>query len=384
MPFDFETPPDRSNSDSIKWRRYAGRDILPMWVADMDFAAPPPVIDALQQRIARGVLGYTHPWPSLLEAVMEGIERDHTWKIEPDWIVWLPGVVQGFNLACLLAGEPGSGILSFPPIYPPMLQAPGNQQRQLVRSSLTLAGGRWEFDWASLDALLPVKDTRMLLLCNPHNPVGRVWSRDELTRLAWHAENHDWLICSDDIHCGLVIDPSQQYVPIASLDASVAQRTITLMAPSKTWNIPALSSAFAIIPNASLRKQYLAAARGLLPDVNVLGLVATEAAYRYGGPWRAALLEHLHANAQALHKTVNQMPGLSCCKIEATYLAWLDCRGLHQANPHRFLEQHGIGLSDGRDFGMEGFVRLNFGCSRSLLDEALRRLSLAALAAQAA
>ncbi|MDP5238242.1 PatB family C-S lyase [Uliginosibacterium sp. 31-16] len=383
MPFDFDTPPDRSQSDSIKWRRYANQDVLPLWVADMDFAAPPAVLAALQERIAHGVLGYAHPWPSLLDAVVEGIARDHAWHIEKEWIVWLPGVVQGFNLACRLAGEPGDGVLTFPPIYPPMLLAPDNQQRRLVRSNLVLAGGRWEYDWDGLDALLETQRARLLLLCNPHNPVGRTWSREELTRLAWHAEKHDWLICSDDIHCGLVIDPTQRYVPIASLDEAVAQRTITLMAPSKTWNIPALSSAFAIIPNASLRKQYVAAGRGLLPDVNVLGLTATEAAYRSGAPWRDALLPYLLGNARRVQEVINALPGLSCTAVEATYLAWIDCRSLNQASPQKFFEQHGVGLSDGRDFGMDGFVRLNFGCSRELLEEALRRISLAVLAAQA-
>ncbi|GAB2897928.1 PatB family C-S lyase [Uliginosibacterium flavum] len=381
MPFNFDTPPDRSHSDSLKWHRYAGRDILPLWVADMDFAAPPPVLSALQQRIEHGVFGYAYHRESLLDAVVSGIARDHHWQIEPEWIVWLPGVVQGFNLACRLAGEPGDGVLTFPPIYPPMLLAPGNHERRLVRSDLILAGGRWEYDWDGLDALLETQSANLLLLCNPHNPVGRVWSREELTRLAWHAEKNDWLICSDDIHCGLVIDPTQRYIPIASLDEAVAQRSITLMAPSKTWNIPALGCAFAVIPNASLRKQYLATGRGLLPDVNVLGLVAAEAAYREGGAWRAALLPYLRSNAQRVHEVINSLPGLSCTDIEATYLAWIDCRGLNQPNPQKYLELHGVGLSDGRDFGMDGFVRLNFGCSRKLLDEALRRISLAALAA---
>lgn len=383
MPFDFDTPPDRRHSDSIKWRRYAGRDVLPLWVADMDFAAPPPVIAALKSRIEHGVFGYASPWPELLDALVEGIRRDHDWAIEPDWIVWLPGVVHGFNLACQLAGEPGDGVLSFPPIYPPMLHAPNNQARRLVRSDLLLQGGRWEFDWEGLDALLSTQSARLLLLCNPHNPVGRVWSREELTRLAWHAEKRDWLICSDDIHCGLVIDPTQRYIPIAALDAAVAQRTITLMAPSKTWNIPALSSAFAIIPNAHLRKQFIASGRGLLPEVNILGLTATAAAYREGGPWRAELLCYLHGNAQRVQTAINALPGLHCAPPEATYLAWIDCRALNLNNPQKFFEQHGVGLSDGRDFGLEGFVRLNFACSRSLLDEALHRMALAVLAAQA-
>lgn len=377
MPFDFDTPPDRRHSDSIKWQRYAQRDVLPLWVADMDFAAPPAVREALQTRLDHGVFGYAHVPDSLREAIVAGIARDHDWQIEPDWLVFLPGVVQGFNLACRLAGEPGDGVLTFPPIYPPMLLAPDNHQRRLVRSELVLKGGRWEYDWDGLDALLETQSAHLLMLCNPHNPVGRVWSREELTRLAWHAEKHDWLICSDDIHCGLVIDSENPYVPIAALDEAIAQRTITLMAPSKTWNIPALGCAFAVIPNAHLRKQYLANARGLLPDVNVLGLTACEAAYRDGGPWREALLAYLRGNARALFDGVNALPGLSMSRVEATYLAWLDCRALGLPDPRRHFERHGLGLSDGHDFGLNGFLRLNFGCSRSLVDEALHRLDLA-------
>lgn len=372
----FDNPPDRRHSDSLKWGRYAGRDILPMWVADMDFAAPEPVLAALRRRIEQGVFGYAHPSAQLAETVAAAIARDHDWPVDPAWIVWLPGVVPGFNLACRLAGEPGDAVLTFPPIYPPMLTAPGNSSRGLLRSELRLVGGRWEYDWDGLDTLHK-EDARLLLLCNPHNPVGRAWSREELTRLAWQAEKHDWLICSDDIHCGLVIDPACRYTPIAALDEAVAQRSITLMAPSKTWNIPALGCAFAVIPNAHLRRQYQARARGLVAEVNVLGLTACEAAYRDGGPWRAALLEYLHGNACTLHAAVNALPGLRMAPVEASYLAWIDCRDAGLSNPQKHFEAHGLGLSDGRDFGLDGFVRLNFGCSRSQLDEAILRLQAA-------
>ena len=381
MTEDFLNPPDRRNSDSIKWQRYAGRDILPMWVADMDYAMPQVVSDALQARIAQGVLGYAHPSNALKQAVVEGIARDHHWQIDPDWLVFLPGVVSGFNLACRLAGEPGDNVLAFPPIYPPVLNAPANQQRRLLRSNLVLAGGRWEYDWNGLDTLLETQRAQAAILCNPHNPVGRSWDREELTRIAWYAEKHDWLICSDDIHCGLVIDPAHPYTPIASLDEAIAQRTITLMAPSKTWNIPGLGCAFAVIPNATLRKQYIAAGRGLMPDVNILGLLACEVAYRDGEVWRQALLKQLHTNAKRLHAAVNALPGLTMTPVEATYLAWVDCREIGQPHPQKYFETHGLGFSDGRDFGLEGFVRINFACSPALLEEAIRRLELAVQAA---
>lgn len=373
--------PDRSNTDSIKWQRYAGRDILPMWVADMDFAAPAAVLDAIQERVAHGVLGYANPSGSLREAIVEGIARDHGWQIEAEWLVFLPGVVSGFNLFCRLAGEPGDNVLAFPPIYPPVLAAPANQERRLLRNELVLRGGQWEYDWAGLDTLLATQRARATILCNPHNPVGRSWRREELTRFAWYAEKHDWLICSDDIHCGLVIDPKHPYVPIASLDEAVAQRTVTLMAPSKTWNIPGLACAFAVIPNASLRRQYVGLGRGLIPEVNALGLAACEAAYRHGDAWRQAMLAQLRSNAIRLHAAVNALPGLSMTPVEATYLAWVDCRETGLVSPQKYFEEHGLGFSDGRDFGMDGFVRINFACSPVLLEEALRRLDLAAHAA---
>lgn len=369
----FDTPPERRHTDSIKWRRYQDSEVIPLWVADMDFAAPPPVLEALQTRLQHGVFGYADPWPSLNEAVVEGIARDHNWQIEPDWIVWLPGVVPGFNLACRLAGDPGAGALAFPPVYPPMLHAATNNDRRLVRSNLVETDDHWGIDWDHL-AALDHKAIRMLLLCNPHNPVGRVWSQEELVRLARYAEHNDWLICSDDIHCGLVLDPATPYRPIASLDESLAQRTITLMAPSKTWNIPALQAAFAIIPNAQLRQLYQHAAAGLVASPNVFGLVAAEAAYRHGNTWRRAMLEYLRENARLVTQSINNMPGLHTTPVEATYLAWINCKELGIPNPQRFFEQAGVGLSNGKDFGLEGYVRLNFGCSRSVLSEALERM----------
>ncbi|HEX5128039.1 MAG TPA: PatB family C-S lyase [Rhodocyclaceae bacterium] len=374
--YDFDTPPDRRHSDSIKWQRYAGRDVLPMWVADMDFAAAPPILEALKQRIDHGVFGYAEPWDSLIEAIVEGIAQDHSWRIDPSWLVWLPGMVTGFNLACMIAGEPGDSVLSLTPVYPPFLTAPGNTRRRLIRSDMIKQNLRWECNWDDIAARIEA-NTRLLMLCNPHNPVGRVFSRDELLRFGALAEKHDLVICSDEIHCGLVLDPAKPHIPIAALDESIAQRTITLMAPSKTWNVASLYCAFAIIPNAMLRNRYQHAMQGLIPRPNVLGMVATEAAYRNGKAWRSVLLDYLRSNAQRVQEAIAAIPGLSTTPVEATYLSWIDCRELELSNPASHFEAHGVGLSDGRDFGAPGFVRLNFGCSRGLLDEGLRRVALA-------
>jgi cystathionine beta-lyase len=274
-------------------------------------------------------------------------------------------------------GQPGDGVFTSTPVYPPFLHAPANFGQRLVTTPLVLHGQRWEWDWNATEAAL-AENVRLFMLCNPHNPVGRVFDRDELTRIAQLAERHDLVICSDEIHCGLVLDPATPHIPIAALDEAVARRTITLMAPSKTWNIPALYCAFAIIPDAALRARYKRAMAGIVPHVNVLGLTATEIAYRDCGPWRQALLDTLRSNAARVVEAINAIPGLSTVPVEATYLAWIDCREFIAArgiaNASAFFEAAGVGLSDGKDFGLPGFVRLNFGCPATRLEQALERL----------
>jgi cystathionine beta-lyase len=350
--------------------------VLPLWVADMDFAAPPAVLDALRARIEHGVFGYADAWPSLVEAVVDGLERDHAWRIEADWLVWLPGVVSGLNVACRAVAPPGSAVFTATPVYPPFLATPANNGCRLVTHDLVERDGRWLWDRGAVEAALPA-DTRLWLLCNPHNPVGRVFDHYELEWIAAQAEARDLVVCSDEIHCGLVLDPARTHVPIAALSESVARRTITLMAPSKTWNIPSLYCAFAVIPDESLRRRFRHAMRGIVPGVNVLGMVAAEAAYRDAGDWRQALLDYLAANAEHATRRLDAMPGLATSQPEATYLSWVDCRGIGVDDPATFFEAAGVGLSDGAAFGMPGFVRLNFGCPRATLDAALDRMAAA-------
>jgi cysteine-S-conjugate beta-lyase len=373
MKHDFDRTIDRHNVPGEKWGRYAGRDILPLWVADMDFPAPPEVLVALRQRIDHGVFGYTHPWPSLTRAVVDGIARDHDWHIEADWLVWLPGIVTGLNLACRAVAPPGSKVFTATPVYPPFLAVPGNNDCALRTVPLEERAGRWEWNRTATEAALD-DATRLFLLCNPHNPTGRVFDADELAWIVSLAERHDLVICSDEIHCGLVLDESSPHRPTATLSPQAARRTITLMAPSKTWNIPGLYCSFAIIPDASLRRRFTHAMRGIVPTPNVLGLVATEAAYRDGHAWRQSLLAYLRGNCDVVMEEIVRMPGLRTTRPEATYLAWLDCRASGIENPAGFFEAAGVGLSDGAPFGMSGFLRLNFGCTRATLREALRRM----------
>ena len=373
----FDTPIDRRASDSIKWSKYAGRDILPLWVADMDFAAPPAVIATLQQRIAHGVFGYGGPWPTLTESVLAHLERKYSWSIAPEWIVWLPGLVTGLNVACRAVD---GDVLTATPIYPPFLSAPKFSGRNLQRCELRQSDGDWQWDKLALKSALTAT-TRLFLLCHPHNPVGRCWSRDELLDLASFAEENDLVVCSDEIHCGLILDRDKQHIPFASLSPEAAKRSITLMAPSKTYNIPGLGCAFAVISDASLRHRFERIMHGIVPHVNVLGLAACEAAYRDAGDWHEELIVYLRANRDRVFAAVNAEKGVKMSRVEATYLAWIDVRELGLDNPAAHFEAHGLGLSDGKDFGAPGWLRLNFGCARSTLDEALQRFQQACRAA---
>jgi len=368
--FDFDRVIDRRNGDSLKWNKYVGRDVLPLWVADMDFAAPPAVVAALEARIAQAHFGYAEQWPALVDAVLGHLQRAYGWSVDAASLVWLPGLVTGLNVACRALD---GGVLTATPVYPPFLSAPRLSGRSLRTAPLTLRDGRWGWDFAALEAAL-TPDTRLLLLCHPHNPVGRAWQMDELAALADFCKRHDLIVCSDEIHCDLVLDGGRKHFPLAMLDGDTARRSITLMAPSKTYNIPGLGCAFAIIEDAALRRRFLAAQNGIVPHVNVLGLAACEAAYRDCDDWHAALIGYLSGNRDRVESAVAGMAGLAMTHVEATYLAWIDARALGVADPAAFFEAAGVGLSNGADFGLPGWVRLNFGCPRATLDAALERL----------
>lgn len=374
--FDFDRVIDRHGGDSVKWNRYAGCDVLPLWVADMDFAAPPAVVAALQARIGHGVFGYAEAWPSLTDTVLGHLENGYDWRIAAEWLVWLPGLVTGLNVACRAVD---GDVFSATPIYPPFMSAPHFSGRGLTTVPLAQTSGRWQWDWAAAEvALTPA--TRLFLLCHPHNPVGRAWEGSELTAIAGFCKRHDLIVCSDEIHCDLVLEPGRRHVPLAMLDDDIARRSITLMAPSKSFNVPGLGCAFAVIPDAGLRHRFTRAMAGIVPHVNVLGLVACEAALRDSGDWHAALIDTLCRNRNLVEAAVATMPGLSMTHVEATYLAWIDARGLAEfgvGSPCQFFETHGVGLSDGSDFGAPGWLRLNFGCGLPTLNEALSRMQLA-------
>ena len=375
LKYDFDEIIDRRGTASEKWDKYQGRDIIPLWVADMDFRSPPAIIEALHERINHGVFGYTHPPEGLTHAVIESLEAEFGWQIRKEWITWLPGLVTGLNVSCRAVGDDGDDVITFTPVYPPFMSAPPLSGRNLIKVPLREDQGRWGLDLEQLERSVTTK-TKLLLLCSPHNPVGRVWTAEELAALADFAERHDLVICSDEIHAGLVIDETVRHIPIATLSPEIARRTITLLAPSKTYNIPGLGCSFAVTPDDTLRRAFRKAMGRIVPHVNLLGYTAAEAAYRHGEEWRQELLTYLRGNRDLVAAEVAKM-GLTVAHVEATYLSWIDVRSIPLADPVKFFEDAGVGLSGGADFGLPGYVRLNFGCPRSLLAEALRRMKAA-------
>jgi cystathionine beta-lyase len=374
--FDFDTPVERRATASLKWDKYGNRDIIPLWVADMDFRSPPAVLRALQQRVAYGVFGYTLAPKELNDVVVAMLKELYGWEIEPEWLVWLPGLVTGLNVVCRAVGQEGDDVMTAVPVYPPFLTAPGHFRRNLIKVPLEEKNNRWQFDFDLIERSITAK-TRLFILCNPHNPVGRVYTRDELETLAVICKKHEILICSDEIHCGLILDKDKPHIPAASLSPDTAARTITLMAASKTFNLPGLGCAFAVIGEMNLRRQFKDAMAGIVPMVNALGYTAARAAFEDCDDWHTALLDYLRGNYEVVKAAVRAMPHLAMAPVEATYLAWIDMRAAGLKNPAAFFENAGVGLQAGIEFDGPGFARLNFGCSRSLLEKALQRMAVA-------
>ena len=372
----FDTLIDRANSDSLKWGRYKGTDILPMWVADSDFCVAPAIAEALKQRIEHGVFGYAKASRELMEIVVERVWRLYQWRIKPEWLVWQPGVVNGLNLACRIVGSSGDGVFAPSVVYPPFTEAPELSARTLRPVPMIQADLRWviDMDWLARNIS---RDDRLLLLCNPHNPGGTVYTRQELNCLAELIVARDLVVCTDEIHCDLILDADKKHIPVASLNKEIEARSITLMAPSKTFNMPGLGCSFAIIPNPGLRRQYKKAKQGIVPYVTALGYVAAQAAYQSGDDWNRQQVVYLRSNRDYLLREINAIRGLRLDSVEATYLAWIDVSKLGLKIPAKFFEQAGVGMSSGREFGDDRFMRMNFGCPRSLVEEAVTRIRLA-------
>jgi len=376
MTFNFDELIDRSHTDSLKWHKYQGRNVIPLWVADSDFRSPPQVIDALQQRVAQGIFGYGAPPDELTQLIVERMAQRYQWQIQPDWVVWLPGLVCALELAVRTCTNPSQRCLMPSPIYPPFMKAGQRDGRTICKIPLQLQQQRWVADFSSLDAQLDGSE-KLLMLCNPQNPGGTVYRHEELLQQHDFARRHNLWVCSDEIHCDLLLEPGIRHYPFATLNPDAEQRTITLMAPSKTFNLAGLGTSMAIIPNPQLRRNFIRTSQGIVPHINILGFTAALAAYRDGEAWLQQQLHYLRGNRDLAVARINAMPGLSMFAQQGTYLGWIDARKLPVENPQLFFVQAGVGLSSGDDFDAPGFVRINLACPQALLLQALERMDKA-------
>lgn len=380
MSFDFDRAISREGTASVKYdarqATFGRADVMPLWVADMDFASPQCVTEALMQRAQHPIYGYTLAPESLFDALIDWLKNRHGWEIQREWIVLCPGVVPSLYAAVQAFAQPGEGVIVQPPVYFPFMSSVTDTGRQLILNPLKLENGRYTFDLAHLEQAA-AQGVRLLLLCSPHNPVGRVWSRQELTELLEIARRYDLVILSDEIHADLLY-PGTMHVPLAAMDASV----ITAVAPSKTFNIPGLGLSALVVPNpehrAALNRVFC---RMHVSSTNPFGIAAFEAAYRGGAPWLDALMDYLAETRDTVgNYLVEELPQIKLIEPEGTYLLWLDCREMglsDQALRQFFVKQAGLGMSPGTLFGEGGggFMRMNIGAPRAQILQAMKNIA---------
>ena len=369
----FDTELVRRGTGSLKWDRRA--DLDPYWVADMDFTSPEPVIEAIRARVDHGVFGYALPHAGLMEAVQSYLEKRIGYTTPEEEVIHLGGLVPALSLAARAFGNGGDALMTSAPIYPPFLGIHNDAGMQVISTDHIEVDGQWTFDWDAMAAQV-TPQTKLFLLSNPQNPMGRVFTEAEIIQLATFCETHDLILISDEIHCDLILDETATpHFSALNLPSSLRDRTITLLAPSKTYNIAGLGYAFAVIPNDSLRRRFTAARGHTLPEINCIAYYAAEAAYRHGEPWRQDLISYLKKNRDLLTSTLREgVPGAKVPDIEATYLAWIDCRETGVEKPIEAAENAGLFLSDGAFFGHERCIRMNFGTQASRLEAALEKL----------
>ena len=370
--YDFDTVHDRRNTQSVKWDRYGDRDVLPLWVADMDFAIAPEILDALHKRIEHPIFGYTKASADLASLLQSHLIEEFNWETDPEWIVWVPGVVPALS-ACVRAYAPEqSQIITNPPIYHHFFQVHDKQKHTLVQVPLRTENRRWTYD---LDAMRNAvnKDTSLIMLCSPHNPTGTVFTRDELQEIVAIADSVGAVVASDEIHCGLVLNEKTPHIPTA-LAAENNKSIVTLMSASKTFNLAGLNCSYAIIPDEKLREKFQESVAEVMPIVATLAYTATEAAFRSGAGWRRELLEYLRGSFAYLEQEFAKIEGMELQALDATYLAWIDATGLGLNDTAGFFENHSLGFSSGEGFGQSQYLRFNFACPRATLEQAMQRL----------
>lgn len=386
MKYDFDKIIDRSNTSSVKWdgreNMFGTQEVIPMWVADMDFEAPPGVIEALKKRIDHKVFGYTFESEDYFSAIINWFEKRHGWKIRKDWISYTGGVIPGLSFSVQAFTEPGDEVIVQPPVYRPFYNSISQNKRTILRNALVQEGNQYHMDPEDLKEKISDK-TKLFFLCNPHNPAGKVWKKQELETIGRICLENDILIVSDEIHFDIAYS-GHPHTPIATLSEELAKQTITLTSPAKTFNLQGLQSAYAVISNDSLRRRFdhVLSRSGIFMN-NTLSIEASKAAYGTAGEWLEQLLTYLEGNRDYLLEFIErEIPEINCFYPEGTYIAWLDCRKFSEkaGEPGEFFAREaGVGLIDGKEFGKEGdgFVRLNFACPRSRLEKALNQMKKA-------
>jgi cysteine-S-conjugate beta-lyase len=377
---------DRKNTKCYKWdynkEIFGKEDLLSMWVADMDFQAPPEVLEVLQKRVDHGVFGYTGITDSFYDSIIKWMKDRFNWKIKKEWIIATPGIVPSINFAIQTYTEKNDKILIQTPVYYPFFTSIKNNNRILVVSELKLINDHYEMDFENLEKKL-ADDVKMMILCSPHNPVSRVWKLEELQRISELCLKNDVLLISDEIHADLILS-SNKHNPIPTISKEIADNSLTMFAPSKTFNVAGLSLSFVVISNKKIRVKFQKTMLNLgLHLSNLFGIEALEASYTYGQKWLEELLIYIEDNYIFVQQYLqNNIPQIKAIKMEGTYLLWLDCRemGLSQKElVNFFINKAGLALNDGAKFGKggKGFMRMNLGCSRKLIEQALDQLAIA-------
>lgn len=373
--FNFDEVIDRRNTGSYKWDSESYASVLPMWVADMDFKAATCITEALKERIENHpVFGYALAPDSLYETIQKYLKNTYQWDVDKNWIVWLPGLETSFTVASKTRHTDDAAVFYLSPIYPPFYTGPKAVGKKTHAIPVNLYEGTWKIDFDKFESLLKEESgPKTLLFCNPHNPIGKVYSMEELEKLSSLCLMYDVLMVSDEVHCDLILDSNKKHIPIATLNSDILKKTITLMAASKTYNIAGLGCGFAIIPDEQVRQSYKINMRGHTAMVNPFGFIAAEAAYKNGESWRLELIDYLNENLTILKDFFDKFDQCHFHPPEASFLAWVDCSDLKLDNTSAYFKSHGVAFSPGEHFGSKGWIRINFACPKSTLIEGLKR-----------
>lgn len=376
--FDFDRIIDRRNTNSYKWNKFGNRDVIPLWVADMDFEVAPAIKNAIQQVTDHNVYGYSLAPEELTEVFIKRMKERHNWEIQKEWLIYLPGLVPALYTSCRAICQENEAVMTLTPIYAHFVDAPKYSNRQVQKVPMKVENGYYSFDFEAIENAI-TEQTKLFLLCNPHNPNGRVYSREELEKLSNICLENNIVICSDEIHCDLILDKTKSHISIATLNKDIENQSITLLAPSKTFNIAGLGCSMAIIPNEEIRAAFIKTKHGIMPYLTPFSGVAALAAYRDSNDWLEALLDYLRGNHEYLLQEVNAIKGLKMHPLEATYLAWIDVSQLQSfrsgiTNVTEVFENAGLGIMDASIFSGTGYIRLNFATQRARLEEVVKRL----------